>query len=127
MLYNKSRTTIVFYRNENGRMPVKESLEALSEPDQAKAAAHISLLEVSGHTLGEPHVKLLRDKLRELRFKISSGQYRIIFFFHAGDGVVLVHTLQKRTQETPIQDLNLAVKRMKDWHKTYGGPNEKRG
>ena len=112
--------TIVFYRNENGRMPVKEDLEGLPEPDQAWAAAHLSFLEDQGHTLREPHVKHLQDKLKELRFKISAGQYRILFFFHAGDTVVLVHTLQKKTQETPKRDLKLALKRMKDWQERHG-------
>ena len=121
MLYRKEVSRILFYRNENGRMPVKDALEELSAPDQAKAAAHLSLLEEYGHTLREPHVKTLKDGLKELRFKIPAGPYRIFFFFHVGDTVVLLHTLQKKTQETPKQDLKLALKRMKDWEGTHGG------
>jgi phage-related protein len=121
MLYSKRMAIVVFYRNENGRMPVRESLEELSNPDQAKAAAHHSLLEEYGHTLREPHVKTLKEGLKELRFKISAGQYRIFFFFHVGDTVVLLHTLQKKTQETPKQDIKLALKRIKDWQETHGG------
>jgi phage-related protein len=101
-------------------MPVRESLEALSKPDQARAATHLSQLEEYGHTLREPHVKPIQDKLMELRFKISSGQYRIFFFFHVGDSAVFVHTLQKRTQETPKHDIKLALKRMKDWQRKHG-------
>lgn len=121
MLYRDPMAKLVFYENEGGRMPVKEDLEGLSEPDQAKAAAHLLLLEEHGHTLREPHVKHLQDKLRELRFKISAGQYRIFFFFHVGDKVVLLHSLQKKTQETPKQDMRLALKRMKDWQDRHGG------
>lgn len=102
-------------------MPVKEALESLSNPDQAKAAAHLALLQDHGHSLREPHVKHLQDKLKELRFKISAGQYRIFFFFHMGDTAVLVHTLQKKTQETPKQDIRLAISRMKDWQERSGG------
>jgi phage-related protein len=112
---------LLFYENENGRMPVKEELEALSVPDQAKAAAHLSLLQEQGHTLREPHVKHMQDKLKELRFKVSVGQYRIFFFFHVGDKVILVHSLQKKTQATPKQDLRIALKRMKDWQDRHGG------
>lgn len=50
-------TKVLFYENENGRMPVKEDLEALSEPEQAKVAAHLSLLQEHGHALRTPHVK----------------------------------------------------------------------
>jgi phage-related protein len=120
-LYYPSMTKILFYENENGRMPVKEELEALSEPDQAKAAAHLSLLQEHGHALREPHVKHMQDKLKELRFKVSAGQYRIFFFFHVGDKAILVHSLQKKTQETPKLDLKIALKRMKDWQDRYGG------
>ena len=54
---------LVFFENENGRMPVREAIEELSTPDQAKVAAHLTLLEQRGHTLREPYVKHLQDKL----------------------------------------------------------------
>jgi phage-related protein len=102
-------------------MPVREALEKLPLPDQAKTTAHLLLLEEHGRALREPHVKHLQDRLKELRFKISAGQYRIFFFFRMGDKVVLLHSLQKKTQETPKQDLRLALKRMKDWQDRLGG------
>jgi len=112
---------VLFYETEGGRAPVRENLEALPEPDQAKAAAHISLLEQHGHTLREPHVKHMQDKLKELRFKISAGQYRVFFFFHVGSKIVLVHSMVKKTQTTPKNDLDLALKRMREWQKRNGG------
>ncbi len=120
VLYNKSATRVVFYENENGRMPVREGLESLSEPDQAKAAIHLALLETYGHTLREPHVKHLQEKLRELRFKISAGQYRVFFFSQVGERFVLLHSIVKKTQQTPQRDLDLAMKRMKNWIERNG-------
>jgi phage-related protein len=120
MLYHRNTTRVIFYENENGRMPVREALESLSEPDQAKAAAHLALLEKHGHALREPHVKYLQEKLRELRFKISAGQYRVFFFFQVGEQAVLLHSMVKKTQQTPQRDLELAMKRMKDWTKRNG-------
>ena len=121
MLYNKEMFEIVFFETKNGRAPVRENLEALLEPDQAKAAAHLKLLEQYGHTLKEPHVKHMQDKLRELRFKISAGQYRVFFFFHVGAKVVLVHSIVKKTQETPKPELDLALRRMREWMRRHGG------
>ena len=121
MLYPKSMVELVFFETENGRAPVRENLEALPEPDQAKAAAHLNLLELHGHTLREPHVKHMQDKLRELRFKISAGQYRVLFFFPVGGKAVLVHSIVKKTQETPKPDLDLALKRMREWMRRHGG------
>ncbi len=99
MMYYLRMAKVIFYENENGRMPVKEDLEVLSEPDQAKAAAHLFLLQKQGHALREPHVKHMQGKLKELRFKVSAGQYRIFFFFHMGDNVILVHSLQKKNAD----------------------------
>jgi len=121
MLYNKSMVELVFFETEAGRAPVRENLEALLEPDQAKAAAHLHLLEQYGHTLREPHVKHLQDKLKELRLKISAGQYRVFFFFHVGGKAVLVHSMVKKTQQTPKPDLDLALKRMREWLRRHGG------
>lgn len=111
---------IVFYETVGGRAPVRENLESLSEPDQAKAAAHISLLGQYGHTLREPHVKHMQDKLKELRFKISVGQYRIFFFTQVGSKIILLHSITKKAQTTPKGDLELAIKRMRDWQKRTG-------
>jgi len=63
----------------------------------------------------------LQDKLKELRLKISAGQYRVFFFFHVGSRAVLVHSMVKKTQQTPKPDLDLALKRMRDWLRRNGG------
>lgn len=121
MLYPKTMVELIFFETEGGRAPVRDSLETLPEPDQAKAAAYLSLLERHGHTLREPHVKHLQDKLKELRFKISAGQYRVFFFIHMGDNAVLLHSIVKKTQQTPKPDMDLALKRMREWLRRYGG------
>ncbi|MDQ3003553.1 MAG: helix-turn-helix domain-containing protein [Fibrobacterota bacterium] len=83
-------TKVLFYENENGRMPVKEELETLSEPDQAKAAAHLSLLQEHGHETGridmEAKVKkeekdntfkgYLDTKLKNKSFREAYEHYR---------------------------------------------------
>jgi phage-related protein len=102
-------------------MPVKDNLEELSIPDQAKASAHLSLLQKQGRALREPHVKYMQHKLLELRFKVSAGQYRIFFFFHSGNEAILVHSFQKKTQATPRHQLKVAINRMKDWKNRFGG------
>jgi phage-related protein len=112
---------VIFYTSENGREPVLENLEALPEPDQAKAAAHLGLLERYGASLREPHVKRMQDKLNELRFRISAGHYRVFFFFQVGSKAVLVHSIVKKTPTTPKSDLDLAMKRMRNWIRRYGG------
>lgn len=119
MLYNESRVELVFFQTEMGRQPVQEALDDLSKPDRARVLSYLSMLEQHGQSLKEPHVKPLREKLKELRFQVRPGQFRIFFFFHAGDKAVLVHSLIKKTQQTPKQDL--ALSRMRHWNRVNGG------
>lgn len=112
---------IIFFQTEGGHLPVRENLESLPGPDQAKAAAHLALLQKQGHALRLPHVRHMSGtRLHELRFKISAGQYRVFFFFQVGNKVVLVHSMVKKAQQTPKADLDLAVKRMREWIRKEG-------
>ena len=111
---------VVFYTTENGKVPVEDNILKLANPDQAKVYASLNFLEVHGHTLREPHVKTLKGKLKALRLKIQPGQYRVFFFFHTGDEIVILHSFIKKTQKTPKPEMTTALKRQKDWIKRAG-------
>lgn len=55
----------------------------------------------------------LGDSLKELRTTAQNGIARSFFFFHIGKQIYVIHTIQKKTQKTPKQDLDLAKQRMK--------------
>jgi phage-related protein len=57
-----------------------------------------------------PHVKLLEDKLSEIRISVDRNAYRIIYFLHTGQKFILLHGFQKKTQKTPKKELKLAKK-----------------
>jgi phage-related protein len=58
---------------------------------------------------------VVRGKIRELRIHYSSNQYRILYFFHVRDQIVLVHAFSKKTQQLKEKDIDLSERRMKDW------------
>ncbi len=55
------------------------------------------------------------DGLFEIRVEFESNIYRIFCFFDAGRLVVLANAFQKKTQKTPKQDLELAIKLKKQY------------
>ncbi|MBF0433079.1 MAG: type II toxin-antitoxin system RelE/ParE family toxin [Fibrobacteria bacterium] len=111
---------VVFYTTVNGKSPVEENISKLANPDQAKAYSSLNFLEEHGYRLREPHVKTLKGNLKELRFRIKPGQYRVFFFFHNQDDIVLLHSFIKKTQKTPKTAISTALKRQKDWENRAG-------
>jgi phage-related protein len=103
---------VFWYTTENGRSPVEEGIDDLSQPDQAKIYAYIEKLAEFGHRLGDHFVKHIDGKIKELRILVSPGHYRIFFFFHFGEDFYLLHGFLKKTQKTPPGELAVARKRM---------------
>lgn len=108
---------VVLYSQPSGRQPVADWLEGQSAKVQAAFIHYVDLLTENGTTLGEPHVKPLRDKLYELRISVSGNSYRTLYFAASGRRFVLVHAFHKKTKTTPRKDLELALKRMHDFHR----------
>lgn len=81
--------------------------------DLADAIARLE----EGHTLSMPlsrPMPSIGKGVHELRLRDRSGIYRIIYFL-AGKGIIhLLHGFSKKTQQTPIQNIELAKKRLKE-------------
>ena len=61
------------------------------------------LLVNSGHELRRPAADFLRDGIYELRASYSGVQYRILYFFHGRDVVVLSHGITKGQRVSPAE------------------------
>ena len=53
--------------------------------------------------------------LYEIRVEVGSNIYRIFSFFDKGNLVVLGNAFQKKTQKTPKQELDKALKIMEEY------------
>jgi phage-related protein len=67
-----------------------------------------------GPNLGMPYTKSLGKGLFEIRARGSEGIGRALFYMQVGRRIVIVHAFIKKSQETPLQDLRLARKRMSE-------------
>ena len=55
------------------------------------------------------------DGLYEIRVEFAGNAYRIFCFFDEGLLVVVINSFQKKTQKTPKQELELALKLKKQY------------
>lgn len=52
-----------------------------------------------------------RDGIYELRLKSDFVQYRILYFFHRQDAVVVSHGIKKQQQAVPPLEIERAIRR----------------
>jgi hypothetical protein len=108
------KTAVVFFREEDGSVPFKEWLDAqVGRRDRraaAKCAVRLEMLRDQGRDLRRPYADYLRDGIHELRVEFGGVNYRILYFFHEAQIVVVTHGLTKEAQVSS-KEIDLAVKR----------------
>jgi len=101
--------TVHFYKSDSGNEPVRDWLK-LRTPDEKKVIGEdIKTVEYTW-PVGYPSVKKLDKDLWEVRTNLPQGISRI-FFTIWERYMVLLHSIIKKTQKTPQQDLETAKKR----------------
>lgn len=76
----------------------------------------MDLMQVQfGWPVGMPLCRSLGDGLWEVRTTLNGGRIaRVIFFFADGE-LIALHGFLKKTQKTPLQDVETAKKRRKEY------------
>jgi phage-related protein len=95
-----------------------DSLARLREfPDQARVQAGFQLREVQkgADPADWKPMKTVGQGVREIRIREAGGAFRVIYLATDGDSVVVLHTFQKKTQQTPRKDIELAASRLRAW------------
>lgn len=101
-----------FYETDSGNAPVRDWLLSLSAEDRRAIGFDIKTAEF-GWPVGMPLCRSITgfSGLWELRVSISDGRIaRILFVVHNGD-MVLLHGFIKKSQKSPQQELDLALRR----------------
>ncbi len=101
--------TINFYSAD-----VQQTIMALPDGLSARFYALADRMVIHGANLHEPHTKAMGDGLFELRLKASEGIARVFYCTLVGKRIVMLHSFVKKTDKTPRDDLNIAIKRMKE-------------
>ena len=103
---------VYFYKEASGNEPVREWLYELSHEDRKIIGRDIRIVQISW-PVDNLLVKPLGDKIWEIRSRLDNRISRILFVFNEGS-IVLLHGFIKKTQKTPLQEIDLARKRAKN-------------
>jgi phage-related protein len=98
---------------------VQEFIQRQALPVQSKILASLKFLS---ETRQQPSGQLFKklsgaSDLWEVRIKHDKNIYRILRFHDEGRLVVLTHAFQKKTQKTPLTELNTAKTRRENYLK----------
>lgn len=94
---------------------IKE-LEIFREEIRDIFDARIESLKELGR-LQEPEAKKIGRNIFEIRVSVG-GAYRGLYAYVQKDWIVILHIFQKKTQKTPKQAIQLALKRFKKYEST---------
>ena len=84
-------------------------MATLGEKVQEKIQYGLLLLKTQ-NKLSKKFVKHIRDGIYELRTEYSGNIYRVFFIFDEGQIVVLFNGFHKKTQKTPANEIEKAIK-----------------
>ncbi len=113
MAGDAQRVPAEFYRTVQGAEPVRDWLRGL--PPESRRVIGFDLKDIEyGWPVGMPLYRPLGRGLWEARSALPDRRTaRVIFCVHEGR-MVLLHGFIKKTQKTPVQDIELALKRKRE-------------
>ena len=103
----------IFFRSASGDEPVREWLKALDKTDRQAIGEDIAYVQYKW-PIGKPRVDHLRGSDWEVRSKIGNRIARVLFAVEQSE-MILLHAFVKKTQQTNPADIELAIKRLKEW------------
>ncbi|HET6383057.1 MAG TPA: type II toxin-antitoxin system RelE/ParE family toxin [Armatimonadota bacterium] len=114
-----ARCEAIFYLEDDGTVPALEWLRGMARRDSRvlqKLQARIERLEEMGHELRRPEGDLLRDGIHELRARLGSTNFRLLYFFDGREIAILVHGLTKEAG-VPNPDIERALERKRRYER----------
>jgi len=120
--HGQKTLTVYFFKNSSGKEPVRDWLKLRTQEEKKEIGEDIKAVEFLW-PIGYPRVRKLDKDLWEIRTNLQDGICRV-FFTVWKKYMVLLHSIIKKSQKTPQQDLDLA-KRRRDLVLTGGIADEK--
>ena len=104
---------VIYYVSSSNSNPVKEFLDAHLKA-KVKALRILSNVEEYGLISAIPHIKKLTGTpLWEIRI-LGEDSTRILYVTQAEKQILLLHAFVKKTDKTPVREINVALVRLKE-------------
>jgi phage-related protein len=110
--------TVIFYRTVDGKCPVQDFLDSLPGKVVKKIVWVLKLLEDLDVVPSSYFKKLIgTEEIWECRIQFGSNAYRLLCFFLNRSVVVLSHGFVKKSQKTPVHEIERAEAYRRDFLK----------
>ncbi len=107
------RISMFFYKSPSGNEPVRDWLKNMSKSDREVIGKDLLRVEL-GFPIGMPLCRSLGSGLWECRSNLSQNRIaRVIFCVHE-QKLVALNGFIKKTQKTPQDEIELALKRKRE-------------
>ncbi|SRR5258708_1442019 len=104
------QTKVILFRAEDGTVPFLDWFGAIPPKAQDKCRVRLERLQQLGHELRRPEADFLQEGIYELRVGLQGINYRMLYFFHGREAVVVSHGIVKE-RAVPPKEIELALKR----------------
>jgi phage-related protein len=107
----------VYYRDRDGREPVREFIDAFDEEVQAAIENQIDRLNLLSDEVPHlpfPHSSQVEGELRELRCHYGRQLYRVLYQ-RSERLLILLHAFAKRSAKIPEREIRVAQGRWEDF------------
>ena len=109
-----SGTEIYYYTTGRGENPVKDFIDEHTI-SKNKVMHILDIIEKYGLLSAVPYTKKLAGTpLWEIKV-MGQESVRILYVTRKSNSILLLHAFEKKTQKTPLKELALALKRMREF------------
>ena len=115
MLTCEDVRTITFYTQPSGSCPAEEFLDGLDAKQARKVAWVMQLVRELPNPSTKFFKKLVGTDLWEIRAEFGGNEFRLLCFFDGETVIVITGGFAKKTDRTPRQEIETALRRMKDY------------
>ncbi len=116
-----SKPTFEFYVRPNGHSEFVDFLQTLPLKDKEKLLAIITLVQENGLAVAQrmKWVKKLSGDIYEIRSQVATNIQRGLYFHVSGNKYVITHHgFTKKTQKTPVSEINHAKMLKKEYEES---------
>lgn len=109
--------SVNFYLTASGTNPVQDFLDDLSDKQVEKILWVLRLIKEMDRVPSVYFKKLVStDGIWEVRVTIAGDIFRLLGFMNGHSLVIVTNGFQKKSQETPRSEINLAENRKRDYN-----------
>lgn len=111
----------ISYTRPNGHNEFEEFYNSLPVKDRNKLRATIEMIEEAGiqAAIQLEWVKKLDSEINEIRSKVSSNIQRALYFHVKNNQYIITHEFTKKTQKTPIKEIERAKQIKYEFEEEY--------